>query len=977
MFDPSVTPRLFGLPPGVDFPVALIDGLRTRLADQPPESIARVEIIVNTTRMRRRLRALFNAGPPTLLPRIRLLTDLADPVTSGTLPDPVSSLRRRLELTKLIAVLLEKQPDLAPRSALYDLADSLAGLMDEMQIEGVPPSVIEALDVSDQSGHWQRALDFLRIVQRYFDDGQDQADTIALQRLALEQRLKRWEIAPPQHPILLAGSTGSRGTTLRLMQAVARLPQGAVVLPGVDFDTPPQVWAELDNPLTGEDHPQFRFARLLQTLDLPPDAIARWTDAQPPNLARNRLLSLALRPAPVTDQWRAEGPLLPMLDTATADITMVAAPTRRDEALAIALRLRQAAEDGETAALITPDRMLTRQVTAALDRWDILPDDSAGTPPQLTPPGRFLRHVAALFQRDLTAEALITLLKHPLTHVGDGRANHLLLTRRLELRIRREGWPYPTAQQITDWGAKSDADDWAAWILRCFMPLHEPADLPLSDWLAQHIDRAESIAAGSLSTDASELWNQPAGREVRKLVDDLQREAPFGGALNARDYGDLFARVLAGGEVRDRDAPHPGILIWGTLEARVMGADLLILGGLNEGSWPELPGADPWLNRKMRADAGLLLPERRIGLSAHDFQQAACAPQVWLTRAAKSDDAETVPSRWLNRLMNLMKGLPERGGPDAIKAMTARGDHWLALTRALEAPIPADPAPRPSPAPPVLSRPMKLSVTEIKRLIRDPYVIYARHVLRLRPLNPLQRAPDALLRGIVLHDVMDKFLREVCADPDRLRADVLSDLSAGVIRDQIPFPAIRHLWQARINRIAGWFVETEGARQKIALPHPSRLEINGTATLITPTFTLTAKADRIDIDANGNAHIYDYKTGAAPSKAEQRHFDKQLLLEAAMVENGAFDGIGPRKTVAATFLSLAANPAAVAAPLDEVPPEQAWQEFQALILAYSALEQGYTARRAMLSENNVSDYDHLARYGEWDTSQPAVRVELT
>ncbi|KMK65292.1 double-strand break repair protein AddB [Puniceibacterium sp. IMCC21224] len=977
MFDPTDSPRVFGLAPGIDFPAALIDGLRKRLAEHPPEAMARVELIVNTTRMRRRLISLFDAGSATLLPRIRLLTDLSDPVSLSSLPEPVSPLRRRLELVTLIARLLESQPDLAPRSALYDLADSLAGVMDEMQIEAVSPAAIEALDVSDQSGHWQRALSFLRIVQRYFDTSDEVPDSTALQRIVLEQRLIDWKTAPPRHPVILAGSTGSRGTTLRLMQAVARLPQGAVILPGFDFDTPPDVWQELDNPLTGEDHPQFRFARLLQNLDQSPNTVIPWTDTPPPNAARNRLVSLALRPAPVTDQWRAEGPDLPMFDTTTADITLIDAPTRRDEALAIALRLREAAETGETAALITPDRMLSRQVTAALDRWDILPDDSAGTPPQLTPPGRLLRHIATLFQQDLTAEALITLLKHPLTHTGTGRRDHLLLTRKLELRIRRDGWPYPSAQQITDWGARNEAEDWAAWIVQCFVEPPERTALQLGTWLDRHIARAETIAAGSASDDAGELWAQPAGREVRRLVDTLITEAPHGGTLEARDYADLFGAVLADGEVRDRDAPHPRILIWGTLEARVMGADLLILGGLNEGSWPELPGADPWLNRRMRADAGLLLPERRIGLSAHDFQQAIGAPKVWLTRAAKSDDAETVPSRWLNRLMNLMTGLPERNGPAALAGMKARGDHWLALARTLETPIPADPAPRPSPAPPVPARPIQLSVTEIKRLIRDPYAIYARHVLRLRPLNPLQRAPDALLRGIVLHEVMEQFLRDIMADPARLRTDILTRLSADIIAEQIPFPAIRHLWQARITRIADWFVTTERTRQTLAQPHPDRLEVSGRAILNDPVFTLTAKADRMDIDTRGNAHIYDYKTGAAPTTPQQRLFDKQLLLEAAMVENGGFDGIGSRHTERATFLSLSASPSETPAPLDEVTTEQVWAEFQTLISIYATQEQGYTARRALLSENDISDYDHLARYGEWETSEPAQLVVLT
>jgi len=977
MFDPSEAPRVFALAPGVDFPAALVAGLKQRMAGQPPEAMARVELIVNTTRMARRIRQIFDAGPATLLPRIRLLTEIADPIALADRPAPVSPLRRRLELTGLVSKLLDAQPDLAPRTALFDLADSLATLMDEMQDEGVSPDDIAQLDVSDESGHWQRALSFFNIVQRYFETGEEAPDVNAFRRLALEQRLKDWEIAPPTHPVILAGSTGSRGGTNRLMNAVARLPQGALVLPGFDFDTPASVWDGLTDALSGEDHPQFRFARLMHGLGLRPGDIARWSGDPAPNDGRNRLVSLALRPAPVTDQWRDEGPSLPDLTEATAELTLVEAASQRDEATAIALRLRQAAEDGVTAALITPDRMLTRQVTAALDRWGILPDDSAGTPLQLTPPGRFLRHISTLFQQDLTAEALLTLLKHPLTHSGHDRGEHLRATRELELHIRNKSWPYPQPDKLRTWGEAEGFGPWADWVAASFCqpPVH--GTHPLSDWLERHLARAEAIAAGPMAED-SELWKEAAGRKTRATVDGLRDEAGHGTDLDARDYADLFNAVLSRGELRDRDAPHPRILIWGTLEARVNGADLLILGGLNEGSWPELPGADPWLNRRMRHKAGLLVPERRIGLAAHDFQQAVAAPQVWLTRAMKSDDAETVPSRWLNRLMNLMNGLPARQGPEALAAMKQRGAHWLALARALETPRPSPPATRPSPAPPVEARPRALSVTEIKTLLRDPFHIYARRVLKLQALNPLQRAPDALLRGTLIHEVLEEFVRQSVSDPAQLTTEALLRLSTQIVSDPevVPYPTTRHLWQARLAKVAEWFAETERARQQIA--RPVHFEQMGQGEIPALGFTLRGKADRIDMDERGNAHLYDYKTGAAPSEKEQLHFDKQLLLEAAMVERGAFKELQPRHTERAVFVSLApGKPREVPAPLAEAPAQQVWAEFETLMTRWFEPDRGYTARAALLRESDSSDYDHLSRFGEWDVTDPAERKVLS
>jgi len=967
MFDPCDHPRVFGVPLGVDFPRALVDGLTARHAHMPPESLARVRIIVNTRRMARRIRTLFDQGPARLLPRVDLLTDLGEHWDMAHIPDPVPRLRRRLELTQLVSHLLEGQPDIAPRSSLYALADSLAGLMDEMHGEGVSPSAIDQLDITDQSGHWERITAFLGIVRHYFETGTDRPDTETRQRLVIEHLVHTWQETPPDHPVIVAGSTGSRGATQLLMQAVSRLPQGAVILPGFDFDMPPDVWGAMNDAMLHEDHPQYRFADLMQKLDLSPEQIPRWGQDAPASSARNRLLSLALRPAPVTDQWLTDGPALTDLDRATDDITLLESPSTRAEALSIAMRLRQAAEDGEAAALITPDRTLSRQVTAALDRWGILPDDSAGMPLHLSPPGRFLRHVADLLREKLTAELLLTLLKHPLTNSGPARGPHLRLTRELELHLRRHGPPYPEAAQLIAWAKALEDDDalaWAHWISDCFCAKAVSGDMPLTDLVALHLDLATRIAQGPDADCAHGLWQEDAGEEAWKAVSALSNNAEHGGQIGATDYCSLFHSILTTHDVRRPDTPHAQILIWGTLEARVQGADLLILAGLNEGSWPEAPKPDPWLNRALRHRAGLLLPERRIGLSAHDFQQAASAPEVWLTRSIRSDDAETVPSRWLNRIKNLLTGLPEQGGKAALDAMMARGQHWLALAEALEKPGQTAPERRPAPCPPVAARPRGLSVTEIKRLIRDPYAIYARHVLRLRPLDPLMKLPDALLRGTILHEILEGFIRDTLGDPSLCTRAALMAKTETVLAQKVPWAEARVIWYARMERIADWFIETELARRQIATP--AKLEARGEASLDDPDFTLRTMADRVDIDASGALHIYDYKTGAPPTKDQQLHFDRQLLLEAAIAERAGFDGIAPAPVARATFIGLGSGGKLVDAPLSEARPAEVWQEFQTLIRAYMEPDRGYPSRRAMHMKSDRGDYDQLARFGEWD-----------
>ncbi|MGB3146986.1 MAG: double-strand break repair protein AddB, partial [Paracoccaceae bacterium] len=541
----------------------------------------------------------------------------------------------------------------------------------------------------------------------------------------------QWAAQPPSDPIILAGSTGSRGSTALLMEAVARLPQGGIVLPGFDWNMPEFGWNSLySSPVPNEDHPQFRYARLMKSLGLKSTDVGTWHGASAPDRARNKLISLALRPAPVTDQWLEEGKALLPLDVATQAISLLEAPSPRDEALAIAVALREAAEKGERAALITPDRTLARRVAAALDQWGIRPDDSAGRPLHLSAPGRFLRHIAELMGRPLTAEHLLTLLKHPIAaSSGDVRGDHLRLTRDLELKLRRYGPAYPDAAAITAWaGAQKDpaAAPWGDWLASWIGRLSNPVTDRLSARIVTLLALAESLANGpSAPGEQSQLWQAAAGEKTRELMQDLAAEADFDGQMSADAFADILTALLQQEVVRDPEASTPQIAIQGSREAREQQAELVVLAGLNEGGWPAPPAPDPWLSRQMRLAVGLLLPERQIGLAAHDFQQAAAAPRVILSRALRNDEAQTVPSRWLDRLMNLTRGLDGKDG--AIADMRARGAAYLDLARSMQHVDAAAPAPRPSPRPPVAARPRELPVTAIRQLIRDPYEIYAKY----------------------------------------------------------------------------------------------------------------------------------------------------------------------------------------------------------------------------------------------------------
>ncbi|TKW66759.1 MAG: double-strand break repair protein AddB [Paracoccus denitrificans] len=969
----------FGLPPGADFCRGVVDGLMARMADKPPEALAAVTIYVNAGRTMISLRAAFDAHAvqhgPILLPRLRLLTDLGADFRG----QPASALARTLQLGRLVDHLIAREPGLGAGQSVPQLAESLALLMGEMQTEGCDAASLGQIDAREHAAHWQRSLAFLRIAASFYLTDPP-VDAPARQRRRAEELAESWAagVDLPAAPVIAVGSTGSHGGTRLFLRALSALPLGAVVLPGYDFSQPDHVWPTLA--AGADDHPQARLAMLRQ------DGVRPWVNTRTED--RNRLVSLALRPAPVTDQWIAEGPDLPNLAAPTAAMTLIEADQPQEEADAIAVLIRDAVGRGQPVRLFAADRGLVRRVGAALDRWDLTIDDSAGEPLGLSAQGLFLRHVAALFGQKLSIDALLVLLKHPVTATGAEHGESLRQTRELELELRRNGPAFPDAASLRQWADRGDDKRkiWVNWLSEILdivnAAVEDRAPRPVPDRLAGHLHLAGLLAAGPGGTvEQSRLWTDAAGRAADAAMTHLADHAELAQPMGPRDYGDLIDNRLAAQGVRAHDRGHPLIRACGPREARteanLSDGAVVILAGLNEGGWPQSLPPDPWLSRAMRAEAGLTLPERQIGLSAHDFQQAIAAPDVVLSRARRDADAETIPSRWLNRLTNLMAGLPERGGQQALDAMRGRGAHWLGLARRLAQPrYSTDPAPRPAPVPPAPAFDV-ISVTQVRTLIRDPYAIYADKVLGLRPLDPLRPEPGAQLRGQVLHSVAEALLTpppDPGTSPQALRARFLQ-ITRDVLAQQVPWPAARAFWQARMEKIADQITRDEFRRLQRGRP----LVVEATHRMPVPGLNLhlTAKPDRIDrLDGGHLAHVYDYKSGTPPTDKQIAHFDKQLLLEAAMVQMGAFPALGQPAVEGISYIQLGGDGATMSRKFSAEAAQETWAKFIILSRHYLQHGQGFTARRALQKAGDTSDYDHLSRYGEWGAGDLPVKMRV-
>jgi ATP-dependent helicase/nuclease subunit B len=564
---------------------------------------------------------------------------------------------------------------------------------------------------------------------------------------------------------------------------------------------------------------------------------------------------------------------------------------------------------------------------------------------------------------------LLALLKHPFARRGQEPAAFRAMARALDLALRGPR-PDPGLAGLARALDRGDAAlhgwwDGIADLLRPLEALFAKEEVPPADLIAAHLAAAEALACDG--QEQCLLWSNADGEAAAEFAAALQDAGADLPAIEPASYAPLFRQLAMGVPVRAVFGQHPRLAILGPLEARLQHFDLVVLGGLNEGTWPRSAGADPWFSRPMRAVLGLEQPERDIGRSAHDFAMLAARPEVLLTRAVKAEGAPTVPSRWLQRLMQLTRGLDDEDGR-MMAALAPASPALLAWARELAAAPSGERLRRPAPKPPVEARPRRLSVTEIETWLRDPYAIYAKHVLGLMPLDGLDEKVGALERGTLLHGAVEEFVRRFPVALPADGAEQLVAIAAALFAEAGIAKAAQAVWLPRFADAARGFLAVERRRRAaIAMTH---VELKGTLTFPAPggDFTLTGRADRIDVLKSGGTAIVDYKSGAVPSvKQVEKMLAPQLPLEAAML---AEDGFHIGRLVAETLIYISLADGEKAGDPSEISNgaalgAEALARLKQRVARFDALDTPYHPRVMPFRANSTGDYDHLARVREW------------
>ncbi|MGI8704802.1 MAG: double-strand break repair protein AddB [Sphingomicrobium sp.] len=959
-------PAVYTIPTNRSFADSLVAGLIARHG-RDPVALASGRILLPNNRAARSITDAFvrASGSGLVLPRLVPIGDpeleerIGGALDPADLDDPVPPAVDPLQRLLALAELVRSEGESAAEA--LRMAADLARTLDSLLIEEVEPTKLAdaVADAPELAGHWQVSLDRLRAVLEQWPEQLGQLGRVDLaqrRNMLLSRLAKRWADEPPPGFTIAAGITTAAPAVARLIARVARMPEGSVVLPGLALAStiPDEEWDALgpDDQERGEEtHPQFHLKLLLDRIGVAREEVRLWprvgiTASSP---QRTRAVANAMASAAYSDKWIDLKPAQRRLSGIRASVL----PDSAAEAQAIALAIREALEtEGRTAALVTPDRTLARRVSALLERWNIEADDSAGKPLTEAAAGTLLLALASAVAEDLAPVPLLALLKHPLVG-GDEqqRLKWLDDVRLLDLALRGPR-PAPGIAGLDRHFDEREREKktrgcLAAWSR--IRPLLEPLDGQVRESATLDVFAATLVtAAQSLAGDRG--WRGQDGRMASDLLAELQgSEQAQRLPITPADAVALLAELLVSRSIRPPYGGHPRVFIWGVLEARLQQADLVVLGGLNEGVWPALPAPDPWLAPKIRANLKLPGLEYRIGLSAHDFASALGARDVLITRAKRDGRSPTVESRFLLRLEAISGGLP-------------RSTRLERITAALDDPGRPKPVAQPEPCPPPEQRPERISVTQVDRLKADPFAFYAQAILKLRQIDPVDADHSAAWKGSAVHDVFEQWLREDECDPDKLRPR-----AEALLADETIHPMLRALWAPRLLEAIDSLAKLERENRESGR-RPLAAEASGEAPLA--GIIVQGRVDRIDRLADGGLAIIDYKTGAPPSaKAVENGFALQLGLLALIARAGGFDGVSGEPE-AFEYWSLAKrcldkNPMA---PTKKMGPDEflshAYDEFA------EAAERWLTGNEPFTAKLNPAyapygDYDQLMRLEEW------------
>lgn len=893
------TPHISTIAPGQPYARILAERLLARYGSGA--ALSRVVLLLPNRRACLWMRESFlaaNDGKPLLLPRIQPLADVdadlwmtealyaSEEALAETIPPAMPTLRRLLMLARLVYAFehanKKDKPAIVTMEHAVLLADALAALLDECTQHRVPPERLRALvQERELAKHWEVSVEFLEVILTQWpqlEQAEGMISAAARQDRMLTLLAQYWQAHPPAHPVVAAGTTGSIPATAELLKVIAHLPQGEVVLPGLDGAMDNTVWKSL-----APTHPQYLLRELLHVMGVERTQV-QVVEEGLHNL-RQHFLRMVMLPPEYSDQWATLSAA--DIENGFSGMLCVECDTQEQEAAAITLKLREALTfEGKRAMLVTPDRGLATRVSRMLEYYGIQVDDSSGKRISELPEAVFLMLVLEAAQSDGAPLELLALLRHPLCRMGEGdvvriRADSREIERVLLRGVRPAGGLNGLVALAEDSALLSSS---AKRTLKNLSEMLSPLvsrlrplpyqEQPLAALLGVHLEVAECLSSPV-------LWTGHAGEKLASTLADIAGHAEVSGTIDPASYAGILTSLLVKQMYQPPYGGHPRLSILSPMEARMQEADVVILGGLNEEVWPAPPLPDPWMNQTMRKDMGLPAAERSIGQSAHDVMLLCMAEEVMLTRSKKRGSAPSIPSRWWLRLQAVI-------GQEAMLATGRQWAMWGAQLFAAEQDAQKMLA-VPLATPPLAARPTELSATRIETLMRDPYQIYASRILCLKPLSPIDDELQIREFGTAVHKALELYINR---HPEVTPPNALELLLAAgkqVLQEHFHHPQVEAFWWPRFMRVAQWYSEEEQRRRTAGMQRQiAEHEVERRLHAAGQSYSVRARIDRVEYYADG-VRLIDYKTTTLPTVADvHQGVACQMLVEAwIMAQNEA------------------------------------------------------------------------------------------
>lgn len=789
-----------------------------------PLALQDIVIFVPTNRSRYELGEKIGrlAGRPLVLPNIYSLSSI-DVHDFGLNLSGNKRILTKIERQALIIEVLQKY---AEPHHLLSKSQEVLSFLDEVIIEGISTFEKDSLFYEDLS---EESKELLKIVFEEWPTVLSRLDAMDATQLSNKSISEIASLFPFDRKIVvLAGSTGTIPATRKLMQRICQHDKGYVILPG---------FLPIEEKLSPQ-HPQYTMHICLSN-----------------PMASSLEIQISPRTCLLTAVQTSLNSSLP--DKFDTDIEFIEAKSLHEEAEIIALiALHHIQEKGTSLALVTPDRTLATYVRYACAKWNVEVDDSAGISLLETAEGQLYLNVLKLLSHPENLLSWVDVFKHPL--VGEVARN---MGKALDIKMREY---IPDALEFLHscvWNTKEETDIW-----RFFLDA-----IKLSKSLKAYLDKVESFFK-ILQVDIKE---NSEWQELKKLLTEVDNNLSNFDRLAQHNPVKFFTHLFQSTTVRKVCQSDTRLYIWGPLEARLMTVDAMIIGSANEGVWPVTSQPDDWATSAVREYLNLPPLERRQGLSGHDFIQLFSSNKVYITRAQTTEGTQGIPSRWWMRFKALY-AVNNTPFLSTQKWENILHQHcYYSNLRQLPTPTEV--------CPPVELRPRSLSATDVGLLVRDPYAIYAKHILKLKPIDSLLPKWGNKERGIMVH----KFLENIVSNSLDLEAalDMMKEKLTS-----IKLPLFDHLfWKSHMEKLLVSFFNLQKKRDA----GKSFTEIKGRVSLSLESgeFILKATADRIDVIGD-NVYILDYKTASPPSKkmVEIGVFP-QLLIEAIILQDAGFGGV--------------------------------------------------------------------------------------